>query len=166
MTIEGPYPGIQLTINQGNCSELVELLADGKPTALIMRGISGSGKSTIAEHLSQKFTRSRIHSTDSFHVQDDTYRFQPERLGEFHQANQLAFSQSIKEKVPLVICDNTNLASREYQPYIQAANQAGYRVVVALIVEDAAVAGPRNNHRVPQKTIEKQLKRLEANPRI
>lgn len=158
MVIDGDLTSI--TICDGEAQELHNLLADGAPTALIMRGVSGAGKSTLAMQIGRDFD-AKVHSTDAFHTKDGKYCFQPQKLGEFHKRNREAFEQSLREGAQLVICDNTNIKRWEFEPYIDLARKAGYRTVIALVETDPQVAHARNLHGVPEEKVMEMYRNLE-----
>lgn len=62
----------------------------GKKIVFIMRGVSGSGKSTIAKELA--YPEGVIHSTDDyFYNEAGEYKFDPTKLSEYHEKNFQAF---------------------------------------------------------------------------
>lgn len=151
---------IRLQVEDGEAGELLRILSDQAPTAMIMRGIPGSGKSTLVEKLKQEHNP-KVHSTDSYHLQNGKYVFQPSRLGEFHKRNQQAFKESLQAGEPLVVCDNTNLRHWEYEPYLKAARQAGYRTLVVLVKSDPEQAAGRNLHGVSAEKVHEMYQRME-----
>lgn len=147
-----------LTVEDGDCQDLLAMLSDNVPTVVILRGIPGSGKSTVAEAISQNYPAA-IHSTDRYHQLDGEHLFQPSRLGEFHQKNQAAFKLSILNKVQVVVCDNANIKRWEFEPYLKAAK--GYRQIVVLLKADPLEAAERGIHGVPEKKVLQMHRRLE-----
>ncbi len=128
--------------------------------AYIMRGVSGSGKTTVAKQLVQN--GGVIHSTDDYFLVEGVFAFQPERLPEYHARNLEAFRSSLADAIPVVVCDNTNILKAHYQPYIDAAEQAGYLVaVVTMLHPDPEAAAERNQHGVPLHSILRQIDRFE-----
>jgi tRNA uridine 5-carbamoylmethylation protein Kti12 len=83
--------------------------------AVIMRGIPGSGKSTVATLLKNKWGAS-IHSTDSYHIHNDVYTYDKNKAADYHQENHTAFMTSCAKEVPIVVVDNTNLWPNFYEP--------------------------------------------------
>lgn len=117
-----------------------------------MRGVPGSGKSTLAKVLAGN--DGVIHSTDAFFQVDGEYRFDPNKLREYHELNFQAFCRSLEEEVPIVICDNTNTQRWHFERYVEAARLAGY--VVATVVmphPEPDVAASRNVHGLTPTTI-------------
>ncbi|MCA9363772.1 ATP-binding protein [Candidatus Kaiserbacteria bacterium] len=91
-----------------------------------MRGVPGSGKSTIARRLAGE--NGVIHSTDDYFMVDGEYRFDPEKLREHHDANHKAFCESVIAGFEVVICDNTNTQPWHFKRYVESAEKAGYMV--------------------------------------
>lgn len=135
--------------------------------AIINRGIVGSGKSTFARMMKHKTSLVvDVHNTDTFHMVDGVYKFNFEMLEEYHKANLEAFKKSLKNESSIVICDNTNITSREYSPYVESAKNARYKVVsVVFIPDDIEVHIRRNVHNVPIDIIEKMKNNLLDNLR-
>ena len=125
-----------------------------------MRGVPSSGKSTLALQLAGK--KGKIHSTDDYFFVDGIYIRDQAKLGEYHNRNFVAFCESLKQEVPIVVCDNTNSRRWEFERYIIAAETAGYSVeVVALPHPNAAEAAQRNAHNVPTEAIQRMLDKWE-----
>ena len=138
--------------------------------AIILRGLPGSGKSTIAAILamgaaaSEKnpHSSSEVHSTDDYFYEGDKYRFDPSKLGEYHSANLGAFIYSCKKGVPMVILDNTCTQHWEYEKYVEAAESHGYQVhIIAVGDFDVDKCFERNTHGVPKESIQKMKERWE-----
>ena len=141
--------------------------------AIIMHGISGSGKSTTARDLANNYKRSYktnpqsrydegfssiIHSTDSYFMVDGKYLFDRDKLREFHVKNFYSFSNSLKRKVNVIIVDNTNLVPDHWIPYVDIACACGYDIEhVWIPLISAEVAFERNLHNVPLAVIESQI---------
>jgi predicted kinase len=130
-------------------------------TAIIMRGLPGSLKSTAAELLA-KDKEARIHSTDQFFVVNGEYRFNPKLLSINHSRNLAAFRKSLADGVPLVICDNTNIRRTHFQPYVEAAQNFGYSVMVLSMPHpNPEEAAAKNIHHVPEHAIRQMLEEWE-----
>ncbi len=130
--------------------------------AFIMRGIPGSGKSTVAKRIAEFFKndgdRAVIHSTDDLCMVDGEYQFDPELAGARHAQNLENFTDSLERGIPCVIVDNTNVSQAQYAPYWKAAKDAGYRpVFVELPHPPPLVAANRNSHGVPIEVINKMI---------
>ena len=128
--------------------------------AYIMRGVTGSGKSTMAEILAGRV--GVVHSTDTYFMVNGEYQFDPTLLGEHHAKNLAAFCETLNEGVPIVICDNTNSRRSHYEPYAEAARKAGYWVVYVVMPHPTPeIAVSRSTHGVPIHTIERMIRQWE-----
>lgn len=128
--------------------------------AYILRGLPGSGKSTEARRLAG--VNGRIHSTDDYFTLGGHYQFDVAGLDMCHKLNRIAFYASLSDDVPVVVCDNTNVQRWEFAPYIEAAERAGYEVVIITMphptVEECVM---RNTHGVPEATIRRMIEKWE-----
>ena len=131
----------------------------------ILRGIPGSGKSTIAERLGLGYSPNDVvvHSTDNyFYDEKGNYNFDPKKLGYFHALNLMAFTKSCNTGVEVVVLDNTNTKHREYKKYVKVAEEMGYRIHILTIGDfDIDKADERNTHGVPREAIEKMAERFQ-----
>jgi predicted kinase len=87
----------------------------------VLRGISGSGKSTWAKQQGVP-----VFSTDQFFMIDGEYRYDATRIGEYHSRNLRAFLEALWRSEPWIIVDNTNICAWEYSPYVLAGQAFGY----------------------------------------
>ncbi len=133
----------------------------------IMRGVTGSGKSTKGNELVGE--TGAIFSTDDYFVNKATgaYEFAFVKLTEAHLWNQNRAMMAMIQGVSPVVVDNTNTQAWEAKPYVQAGVLLGYEVV---IVEpstpwafDALQLSQKTRHGVPLDGICKMLSRWEKN---
>ena len=80
--------------------------------------------------------------------------------------NQQRFAALCQQQWPLLICANTNLQPREWQPYAVMANAAGYRLRLLLIGQPQdeshqALCAARNSHGVSAAAIAAMARRFE-----
>lgn len=145
--------------------------------AIIMRGLPGSGKSYWAKEFVATYQHSDsliqaekqygIFSTDSFFYNEGVYRFNPKLLPKYHQLNLTAFIQAMADGLPLVICDNTNIACWEFKAYSAAAMALGYEVRIQQIGEPTSLkhqqlCAKRNSHGVPLQSIKRMASMFES----
>jgi predicted kinase len=123
-----------------------------------MRGIPGSGKSSLAELLAGQ--RKAIASAD--HYFDMKGKFAPEELGIAHKFCQDQFMKFIATGEPLIVVDNTNIKRKDFEFYTTTAKDNGYAVVTVIAEEmDPKVCFARNKHAVPLATIERMASNFE-----
>jgi len=129
----------------------------------IMRGISGSGKSTIAKILAEK-KNGKICSTDDFFIINGEYKFDPSKLKENHEKNFEKFKELIDKGAEVIIVDNTNLRYWEAEKYIKEAKKHNYKVIVVNIIppKDPKVLAKRNSHGVPLEAIKQMYERFSS----
>lgn len=143
-----------------------------KRKLLLIRGISSSGKTTLAENLvGELFSQGkRVYHIEADHYWidlEDQYRWNPKYLGLAHQwclASVVRLFEILDFET--VIVANTFTTVKEMQPYIDYAAAAGISVE---ILEpdtpwkfDAQECFMRNTHKVPLEVIQKQLDRWET----
>lgn len=124
----------------------------------IMRGLPGSGKSTVVEHLKQTYPDIVVCSADSFFFREDgTYFRDDSRLSEVHDRCQAKALEAMKDNKPVVV-DNTNVRYWEMQKYFGYARQNGYITLVVIPdtpwAFDPVELAQRNSHGVPLAHIE------------
>lgn len=133
---------------------------------VLLRGISGSGKSSFVRNL-QNYENPIICSADHFFMIDGCYVFNPEKLGAAHQACMRKFVLHCTNKDfndDTIVVDNTNLTVAEIAPYVQVALAFGHEVVIIRLVCMVAEAAKRNTHGVPFKSVEAMARRFENLP--
>lgn len=97
----------------------------GNKTLYLMRGPSGTGKSTLAKTIGAK----AVFSADDFFTQDDgTYAFNPDKIGQAHGRCKAQTEAALKKGISPVAVDNTFTKRFELKPYVEMARQYGYNV--------------------------------------
>jgi len=130
--------------------------------AFVMRGIPGSGKSTVAKIIAETFKNSgltaTIHSTDDLCMVDGEYKWSADLAPQRHEQNLSNFKDSLFSGDDCVICDNTNVKREHFDLYVKAAQRAGYVVAFVELPHPAPIeAAWRNSHRVPSDVITKMV---------
>lgn len=136
---------------------------------IIIRGITGAGKSTKAKSIVGKGV---IHSTDDLIEKSGDYReffanmvasgdFSP--LSKMHAQNLNNAIQSMKSGVTPILIDNTNIRHNEPKAYVKAALEMGYDddnikfVDIGTAGLDAQQLADRNTHGVPLEKIKAMI---------
>ncbi|XP_037123873.1 NEDD4-binding protein 2-like 2 [Syngnathus acus] len=131
---------------------------------ILMRGLPGSGKTTMARELLATGPSGLILSTDDYFVHDSGYRYDPNLLGEAHEWNHQRAGDAMRDGRSPVIIDNTNLQAWEMKPYVQMALQQGYQVDFCepntSWKYDPSELEKRNKHGVSQEKIAQMLDRF------
>jgi len=119
---------------------------------IIMRGISGSGKTTYAH---KNYPDAVFCSADDFYVDplSGVYDFDPAKLGEAHLYSWRKAHEAMMSGAPLVVIDNTHTQLWEMSPYIQMGAALGYDVLIVRMDTPVTVAATRNVHGVPEKAV-------------
>lgn len=119
----------------------------------IIRGIPGSGKSTLAKSLGGKHVEA-----DMFPITNGNYIWKPERVKDAHKWCQTIVGGWMSDSEERIIVSNTFTQEWEMKPYLEWAEDFGYKVFT-LIVENRH--GGVNQHNVPQESIDKMRDRFE-----
>ena len=129
---------------------------------VIVRGISGSGKSTyIRNHLSGAY----VCSADDFFIDSaGDYKFNPHKLGEAHRWCYSKFLTALTEQRQTVVVDNTNTQLFEFYGYVQLAWAHEYLVHVVRMDTPVEVAAARNLHGVPDVSVKAMQERFQPIP--
>jgi predicted kinase len=131
-------------------------------TVIIMRGTSGSGKSSYAK---KHYPDAVVCSADNFFIQKDgTYKFRADLLGRAHKTCHESFVKALRNKARTIVVDNTNTTLREYKHYLQDARNYGYDVLFVRLDTPVDVAAKRNAHGVPLEAVERMANRMDEVP--
>lgn len=151
---------------------------------VIMRGISGSGKSTFVEtsckalgyhqdnskmggrQAYKVFSREGANdivvcSADFWHITDGEYRFDVRNLSTAHRECFRAALRALERGSDVVI-DNTNTQLDEMSPYVALAGAFDARLHFVHMTVDVDVAAARNVHSVDTRTVENQYRRFDS----
>jgi len=134
----------------------------------IIRGLPGSGKTTVAEMLANisfgvgkkkdgeySYT---VCTADDFFMKDGEYVWKRELLGAAHKWCQDKCKNAMIAGEDRIFIANTNTTWKEMKIYFDMANEFGY-FAYSLIVENRH--GGVNKHNVPVATLEAMANRFE-----
>ena len=140
----------------------------------IMRGVSGSGKSTKAKELIKEVLNATdgtastiICSADQFFIDPESgrYEFDHRKLGSAHAYCRAKVEAAVELGANLIIVDNTNTQKWEFAPYVAIAEANDYEceeiMVGTLNDDDLKAYANRNKHGVPLESIRKMAKRFQ-----
>ena len=118
----------------------------------LLRGLPGSGKSTIAKSLAGCHVEA-----DMYFMNDGRYEFDASKLSEAHNLCQNRAASYMHTNWPRVVVSNTFTQEWEMETYYELAKKYGY-AVFSLVVENRH--GGVNKHMVPDEIIEKMENRF------
>ena len=118
-------------------------------TLILIRGVPGSGKSTIAAALMSLKMDAEHYEADQYFMRNGEYKFIPSELGHAHDWCHMQVSNALKYGVPTVIVANTFLEVWEFEEYINEALAYGYEIQVI-----DCQSTYRDIHGVPDHTLQ------------
>lgn len=148
-----------------------------RPKIVIMRGCSGSGKSTFVDKLIRtgKLGEAVVCSADHYFLKRDEYIFDPTQLQDAHAACFQLFLECLSavgkgtalwDGYDSIVVDNTNMRLWELSPYRAAALALTPDSPIEYyeIVGEPDVCFERNAHGVPLSSIVRQYESYEELP--
>ena len=124
----------------------------------LLRGLPGSGKSTLAKQLVGDKDYCHKEADMYFVDREGNYNFNPSQIKDAHKWCQDEIEFVMKYEHSRVVVSNTFTQEWEMTPYVDLANQYGYKVFT-IIVENRH--GGINEHGVPADKLEQMRNRFE-----
>lgn len=128
-------------------------------TLTLVRGTSGSGKSTFVEEICPLQSH---FEADMYFMNDNKYEFDALKLKEAHRW----CLNRVEDQMVLgynIVVSNTFTTEWEMKPYLDLAEKYGY-TVFTIVVENRH--GNKDIHNVPQETRKKQAERLSKSIKL
>ncbi|XP_061484417.1 NEDD4-binding protein 2-like 2 isoform X2 [Rhineura floridana] len=141
-------------------------LCESQKLLLILRGLPGSGKTTLSRILLGQSRDGIVFSTDDYFRQNNgCWSYNVGQLGAAHDWNQKRAKQAMDQGRSPIIIDNTNTQAWEMKPYVEAALEKGYGVEFhepnTWWKFDPEELEKRNEHGVSREKIVQMLERYE-----
>jgi len=136
---------------------------------VLMRGLPGSGKSTVARDLAaaaeENGLRAIICSADDYFMEDGHYVYKPGEQGRAHVFCQASVDRSLANGYDLVIVDNTNIKKEHMRYYAELAKLYKYSVSTRPVggrgPSEVECYFQRQAHGVPRETLERMARDYE-----
>lgn len=137
-------------------SEFIENIRNNNDKFLILvRGIPGSGKSTIAKKLAEEFDMIHLEADMYFTDKNDNYNFDHNQIKSAHHWCQFNTQLNMYHGRNVVV-SNTFVRWFEIEPYDKFATDYNYHLVIL-----EAIGNYNNVHDVPLEVVERMKRNFE-----
>lgn len=134
-------------------------------TMYLIRGVSGSGKTTFAKTLEKSLEDAKSFAADDYFywLGNGEYQFAPNMLPTAHGFCRKNVTTAAENGVRNIIVHNTFTTEGELLPYLNIAADNDYKVV-SIVMENRH--GNSSVHAVPLEVVNKQAERLQRNIKL
>lgn len=122
---------------------------------ILVRGVSGSGKTTYAKKLINDDPSLSHYEADMFFYKNGNYKFNPNKLNSAHHWCKTQTENDLQNSKSVIV-SNTFTQKWEIEPYIQLAIKYNADIVIK-----KATGNYQNVHGVPDEVVEKMRSRWE-----
>lgn len=117
----------------------------------IVRGLPGSGKSTVAKQLTCNYFEA-----DQYFERNGEYNFIPSEIKNAHQWCRQQVETAMHREISDIAVANTFTQKWEVEPYIELAKKYGYEVQLITVQSNF-----KNVHNVPEESLNRMKNRWE-----
>lgn len=126
---------------------------------LILRGVPGCGKSTLARVLTRSALFDINVEADQYFMEDGEYKFDPDKIDSAHGSCKYKVEKAMEEGFHRIILSNTSCKQKELVYYYELAEKHNYQVF-SLVVENRH--GGTNQHGVPEEKLQAMEQALKS----
>jgi predicted kinase len=129
------------------------------PSLILLRGLPGAGKSTLAGILSEN--KWPVFSIDDYFTDPETgdYKFEFDQNHLAYKQCETLAAQAMVNKLEKIFIDNTFTMDWEMEPYFKMAAEHGYRVFVVTVENRHHSA---NVHQIPDEQVKKMAEKYKV----
>ena len=132
---------------------------------ILLRGVSGSGKSRQAQEFRAHEDDIVVSTDDYFTDEYGVYNFEYSELGMAHGSTRQRVLAAMEADIDTIVVDNTNTRWWEMMPYLEMAKKHSYDVrtvmVGSLKPEALEEYAERSKHGIPLEIIQRQAEHFE-----
>jgi len=130
---------------------------------LILRGVSGVGKSTVAGALKLAWDAHQVEIVEADDYFGPTCPFHVDLLSDAHEDAQERARQALQDSsTSLVVVSNTSIMAWEYAGYLEIAMEQQSSVSIMTLDTETSLECLENLHDVPRTKVEKMAKGLRS----
>lgn len=133
-----------------------------KRNVIILKGVSGAGKSTFANLIAYPAC---VCCADDYYVDaNGNYNWDANKIGEAHNACRKKFDDALKDNVITnIVIANTNVREADYKYYVDQAKKFNLNVFYVVLEKRH---DSENVHGVPNESLQRQHDRLINNLKL